>query len=178
VALALWSFWYAAYRAYYALGGQVGMFGEPTSIPQWRQINAFGAAVIFLASIIPLLALRTNAVRRALPAIGWIAAVGCCMHALVDVTLRILSITGVHPTELPPSVWRSFDRQAADVQDLLLNEPWFFVEGVLWAALAIVRVDVSRRRAWMVSAIAMCVALAIAGVLSGVGAFEAGGPLR
>jgi len=28
-------------------------------------------------------------------------------------------------------VWLSFDRHAADMQDLLLNEPWFLIEGLL-----------------------------------------------
>ena len=59
------------------------------------------------------------------------------MHAVVDVTLRIFSLTGVHPTQLPDSVWLSFDRRAADLQDLLLNEPWFLVTGLLWGALGL-----------------------------------------
>jgi len=59
----------------------------------------------------------------------------------VGVRVRLLSdlfsITGVHPTQLPSDVWLSFDRQAADLQDLLLNEPWFLIEGLLWAGLGV-----------------------------------------
>jgi len=87
---------------------------------------------------------------------------------LVDVTLRLLSVTGVHPTQLPASAWRSFDRHAADLQDLLLNEPWFFVAGLLWAALGLVSVRAVRRRAWAVSALAGCLLLTIIGILSGL----------
>jgi hypothetical protein len=36
---AIWGFWYAIYRAYYGLGGTVGMFGVPSSETQWRAIN-------------------------------------------------------------------------------------------------------------------------------------------
>lgn len=169
VILALWSFMYACYRAYYAAGGSFGMIGVPVSTTQIRAINAFGAVVILLAATVPIVAMRVRVVRRALPALCWIAAVGCCMHALVDITLRVLSLTGVHPTQLPASVWLSFDRHAADMQDLLLNEPWFLIEGLLWAALGFALVQPSKRRAWMVSAVTACLLLTVAGVLSGLG---------
>ena len=177
VALAAWSFTYAGYRAYYAAGGRLGLFGEPVSHTQFRAINAVGAASICVAGLVPLIALKVDAVRRALPVLCWIAAVGCCMHALVDGTLRVLSLTGAHPTVLPASVWQSFDRRAADLQDLLLNEPWFFIEGLLWTALGIAIVQPSRRRAWISSAVIACVMLSIVGVLSGlgvIGAFRVG----
>ena len=169
VALAAWSFAYASYRAYYAAGGQIGMFGEPVSSAQYRAINAVGAAIIYVAGAVPLIALKVHAVRRALPVLCWIAAVGCCMHALVDITLRVFSLTGVHPTQLPASVWRWFDRRTADLQDLLLNEPWFFIEGLLWAALGIAIVRPSRRRTWMLTAAIACLLLTVVGVLSGLG---------
>ena len=169
VVLAAWSFAYASYRAYYAAGGQIGMPGEPISRAQYRAINAVGAAIIVVAGAVPLIALKVAAVRRALPVLCWIAAVGCCMHALVDITLRIFSLTGVHPTQLPASVWRWFDRRSADLQDLLLNEPWFFIEGLLWAALGVAIVRPSARRIWLLTAVIACVLLTVVGVLSGLG---------
>ncbi len=168
--LAAWSFAYAGYRAYYALGGDVGMIGRPVSDSQLRAVNAVGAAIIVLAGVLPLVAIRLAPLRRALPAIGWVGAVGCCMHALTDTTLRLLSVIGVRPTQLPASVWRSFDRHAADLQDLLLNEPWFLVEGLLWAALGLGFVRASRRRTWVLSALVACAALTALGVLTGLGA--------
>lgn len=169
VALVVWTLPYACYRAYYAAGGEFGMIGQPVSTAQIRAINAVGAAIIGAAAILPLLAMRVRVLRRALPVLGWIAAVGCCMHALVDWTLRVLSLTGVHPTQLPASVWRSFDRRAADLQDLFLNEPWFFVEGLLWGILAVGLVPASRRRPWIFSAVASCLLLTVVGILSGLG---------
>lgn len=169
VALAVWAFAYAAYRAYYAAGGTLGMIGEPVSGERFRAVNAVGAAIILVAAVLPLVAVRVAALRRALPAVSWIAAVGCCMHALVDGTLRVLSVTGVHPTELPASFWSSFDRGAADLQDLLLNEPWFLIEGLLWGALGLTLVAAHRRRAWVLSAVVACAALTLVGVLSGLG---------
>ena len=169
LAVAFWSFTYAGYRAYYAAGGQVGMVGQAVSSEQFRALNAFGAAIIAFAGLVPLAALRVRSIRPILPTLCWIAAVGCCMHALVDVTLRLFSVTGVHPTELPSSVWLSYDRRAADLQDLLLNEPWFFVEGLLWATLGAALVQPSRRRTWLTAVAVACLLLAAIGVASGLG---------
>jgi hypothetical protein len=91
------------------------------------------------------------------------------MHALVDITLRLFSLTGVHPTQLPASVWRWFDRRSADLQDLLLNEPWFFIDGLLWAALGAAIVRPSARRSWLLTTVIACLLLTVAGVLSGLG---------
>ncbi|HEY6933630.1 MAG TPA: hypothetical protein VI452_09540 [Marmoricola sp.] len=99
------------------------------------------------------------------------------MHAFVDGVLRLLSLTGVHPTQLPPGLWRSFDRRASDLQDLLLNEPWFLIEGLLWLALGAASIQCSRRRPWCTSAAAACPLLTVAGVLSGlevIGSFRVG----
>lgn len=169
VVLALWGFAYACYRAYYAMGGTVGMIGTPVTAVRFQAINASGAVIIMCAAVLPLVGVRARLLRRAMPALSWVGAVGCCMHALVDGTLRVLSVTGVHPTELPSSMWLSFDRHAADLQDLVLNEPWFLVEGLLWGALGLSLVDPRRRRAWLVSAVVACLLLTVVGVLSGVG---------
>lgn len=167
--LALWAFAYAGYRAYYAAGGTVGMFGEPVSDVEFRAINAVGAAILLVAAILPPVAVRVPRLRRALPALGWLVAVGCCTHALVNITLRILSLTGAHPTVLPADVWRWYDRQASDLQDLLLNEPWFLAEGLLWAALALLYVTTPRRRGRVLAAAVACLAFTAVGVLSGLG---------
>ncbi len=177
VVLSAWSLGYAAYRTYYALGGQVGSIGTPVSQGQLERANAIGAVVIGVAGIAPLVAVRVRTLGRSLPVLGWIGGVGCCMHAVVDMTLRILSLTGVHPTELPTAFWASYDRQRSDLQDLFLNEPWFLVTGVLWAALGAAYVRRDRRRAWAWSAAAAWLVLTVLGVLSGldvIGSFHLG----
>jgi hypothetical protein len=168
-ALVIWGLGYACYRAYYAAGGGFGMIGRPVSDVQFRTINAAAAGILLVAAVLPVLLVRVAALRPAAPVLGWIGAVGCCMHALVDMVLRLLSVAGVHPTRLPEEFWRSFDRRAADLQDLLLNEPWFFIEGVLWAALGMAFVRVSRSRAWLASAAGACLLLTGVGILTGLG---------
>jgi len=45
-----------------------------------------------------------------------------------------MSVTGTITISYP--FWRSIDRQQTDMQDLLFNEPWFLIEGLIWAAIA------------------------------------------
>jgi hypothetical protein len=173
--LAVWAFVYACYRGYYALGGQAGMIGRPVSEARFRVVNAVGAAILMLAAIVPLTVLRHGDgwPRRALLAGCWLAAVAFCMHAFVDGVLRILSLSGVHAVSYPPGLWVTIHRRTADLQDLLFNEPWFFVEGCLWALVGslTLRTEASRRR-WLLSAVAGCLLATALGLLTGLGAIE------
>jgi hypothetical protein len=64
----------------------------------------------------------------------------------------------------------SIDRRKADVQDLLFNEPWFFVEGCLWALFALNALAPSARRRWKRSGVVVCLVAAAIGVACGLGA--------
>jgi hypothetical protein len=180
VALAVWAAGYAAYRFYYALGGQLGMIGRPAPALHFRRDNLVGGAIILLAALLPLIAVsawRHPPVRRLVAVAGWIAAVGCCMHALTLMTLRVLSLTGVRPTHYSAGLWLSIDRRRADLQDLVFNEPWFFIEGCLWALFALTALQPASRRRWRRSAVVACLLAAAVGLLSGLGAiptFRAG----
>jgi hypothetical protein len=173
LALGLWATGYAAYRFYYAFGGHIGMVGRPAPAAHFRRDNLVGSAIILLAALLPALAARAwrhPPVRRLLSVVAWIAAVGCCMHALTLLTLRVFSLTGIHPLHYPPGLWLSINRRDADLQDLLFNEPWFFIEGCLWGLLALAAVRPSSRRRWGRSALIACLLAAGVGVLSGLGA--------
>ena len=168
-----WALLYAVYRGYYALGGTVGMFGVPVSMSQWQLINGVGAALLLLAALLPVATIRlwrSPRLRAVLLAVGWVIAVGCVMHALVDSATRILSIFGVLHIELPFFVAGTVDQRASDLQDLFFNEPWFLIEGILWGALCWAELaSVRARRWWLASAIAVIVALTVVGVLSSAG---------
>lgn len=43
----------AAYRAYYAAGGRLGMIGAPASDSLWRGINLGAVAILLLAAVAP-----------------------------------------------------------------------------------------------------------------------------
>ena len=173
VPLAVWAAWYAAYRFYYAFGGQVGMIGRPAPAAHFRRDNRICGVMILFAAVLPLIAVwawRHRSVRRALPVVGWIVAVGCCAHALTLVILRVLSLAGAHPIHDPPGVWLSLDRRDADLQDLVFNEPWFFIEGCLWGLFALAALEPLSRRRWLRSAAMVCVLATAGGALSGLGA--------
>ncbi len=172
LALFLWAAWYAAYRLYYGLGGQAGMIGQPRNPTQFQHVNLIGGAVILAAALVPSSAValwRHKRVRLATAAGGWIAFVGCCTHAITDEILRFLSLTGLHPTELSSQFWLSVNRQKADLQDVVLNEPWFFIEGSLWALLALAALPQSSRTWWLASAAVAGLMASSFGVLSGLG---------
>lgn len=147
------------------------MFGTPVSPSQWRLINGVAAMILLIAAMLPVAAIplwQNLQSRLVLLTLCWVTAVGCVMHALVDDTARILSLTGVLHLDFP--FFASIDRRESDLQDLLLNVPWFLIEGLLWGALGWFGLASARtRHLWMVSGLVAIAALTVIGVLSVVG---------
>ena len=169
---AVWTCSYAIYRSYYALGGASGMPGTPISMAEWRRINAIGAGILFATSALAIILMRAWSHRRARPlliVLCWVITVSCVSHALIDIGQRIASLSGVLTIQYP--FWQTIDRRSADLQDLFFNEPWFFVEGLLWAAIAWAGGlrESPRRSAWVGSAAAATAAATVAGLLSAFG---------
>jgi hypothetical protein len=171
IVLGAWGLFYTGYRAYYALGGTVGMFGTPVSYQQWRMLNAFGAGILLVAAVLPVATLplwRRSHGRRVLLAMCWAVTVGCVIHALINGIQRALSLAGVMQLDLP--FWTTIDHRRADFQDLLFNEPWFLVEGLLWAWLAFSSLSAgTARRRWLISAGVTIAVLTAVGMLSATG---------
>ena len=166
-----WALWYAIYRAYYGFGGTVGMFGTPVSEAQWRGINLAGAALLLGVAVLPVAVLplwRMPRVRPILLGLCWLLAVGFTMHALVDDIERVLSLAGVLQLDYP--LFTTVNRRVADLHDLLFNETWFLVEGVLWGVLGWMNLrPSSARRWWLGTAVAAVLVLTCIGLLSGFG---------
>jgi hypothetical protein len=95
--------------------------------------------------------------------------VGFVMHAIVDMTRRVLSLSGLLTMDFP--LWLSRNTRESDLQDLLFNEPWFLIEGLLWGAIAwsagLSRAP--RRRWWVATALMAILALTGVGLLSATG---------
>lgn len=168
-----WTLVYGLYRGYYALGGTIGMFGTPVSWNQWRFINAVGAVILLIAGVLPITAVPLwgrRYARFALLVLCWFAAAGCVMHAFVDATQRVLNLTGIRQIDLPLSFWALQDQRQSDLQDLLWNEPWFLIEGLLWGVLGWIGCGRTRVRRWyLVTALAAIVVLTLVGLLSATG---------
>ncbi|HEY7144872.1 MAG TPA: hypothetical protein VH637_11535 [Streptosporangiaceae bacterium] len=164
---------YALYRAYYGLGGTLGMIGTPASRADWRLINLVGAVVVIAIGLLPVVMLplwRRGRARRGLLALCWLIAVYFVMHALIEDTQRVLSLAGLLQIRYPAAQWLTVDSRAADIQDLAFNESFFLAFGFLWAALAWLRLGPGpARRKWTGTALAAIAALTAAGLLSAFG---------
>jgi hypothetical protein len=173
-AAGIWALWYAIYRAYYAVGGTAFLPGSirPGSETQFRLINLAGAAVIGIAAVLPIATLplwSRRRPRRVLLAVCWLGAVGCCMHALVDIVARSLSLAGVVHLAYP-SMWMTLDCRAADLQDLFFNEPWFLLEGLAFGGLGWIALGPgSNRRWWTATALTAVAGLLLLGMLTVTG---------
>lgn len=169
-----WALWYAIYRGYYAAGGTRLLPGtiRPGSEGEFRLINLAAAIAIGVAAVVPVAVLPLWArpgPRRMLLALCWIVAVGCCMHAVVDMIERVLSLAGLVQVHYP-ALWASVDDRTADLQDLFGNEPWFLLEGLAFGALAWIALGSGgSRRRWAISAVTAVAALTVVGVLSMTG---------
>lgn len=96
-------------------------------------INLAGATLLLGIAVLPVAVLplwNMTRVRPILLGLCWVLAVGFTMHALVDDIQRVLSLAGVLHLDYP--LFSTVNRRVADLQDLLFNETWFLVEGVLW----------------------------------------------
>jgi hypothetical protein len=172
---AVWSLGYGLYRTYYAVGGTFAMYGTPVSDEQWRRINAIAGVILFVTAAMALILMNAWAHRRARPfllALCWIITVACVSHALINIIERIASLSGAITISYP--FWRTIDRRTADLQDLFFNEPWFLIEGLLWAAIAWAgALRESRRRKWWIgSAVAATIAATTVGVLTVFGVID------
>lgn len=168
-----WGLGYALYRGYYALGGTAGLPGTLAQPGLFRFINAVAAVILLVAAVLPVALLplwSRRAARPVLLGLCWAVAVGCVMHALIDEAQRALSLAGLLRIDYPATVWASVDRRAADIQDMVWNEPWFLLEGLAWGALGWLGLGPGRRRRWWVaSAVAAVAILTAVGLLSATG---------
>jgi len=149
------------------------MPGTPVSHDQWIRINAIAGGLLLAAALVPLLLTPVLTDRRARPVllvICWVVAVGCASHALIGIVQRIASLSGALTIEYP--FWLTVDRREADLQALFFNEPWFLVEGLLWAGMAWtgpLRESERLRRWWTGSVIGATAVATTVGLLSAFG---------
>jgi hypothetical protein len=171
VAAGIWGLCYAAYRGYYSAGGTAFLPGtiRPGSEGEFQLINLAAVVVLAVAAVLPVAMLplwARRGSRLVLLALCWVVAVGCCMHALIDMAQRVLSLAGLVHIHYPP-LWATVNDRGADLQDLFGNEPWFLLEGLAFGALGWIALGPGRPRwRWAVSALAATGALTLVGLLS------------
>src|SRR6188508_2611194 len=134
-------------------------------------INLAGATLLLGIAVLPVAVLplwNMTRVRPILLGLCWVLAVGFTMHALVDDIQRVLSLAGVLHLDYP--LFSTVNRRVADLQDLLFNETWFLVEGVLWGVLGWINLGRSAARRWWIgTAFAAIAVLTCFGLLAAFG---------
>ena len=163
---------YAAYRLYYGLGGTSFIPGKLSSAATFRSINLVAAAVMLVLALLPLVMYRVrNSAKWKLwvVIVCWLVAVACCSHALIDIAQRILSLTELLQIQYPSSIWHSVNYKEADLQDLFGNEPWFLIEGLLFAAIGWWNIAKSKHRKWVFTLLAAIGISTFVGILVAVG---------
>jgi hypothetical protein len=158
--LLAWSLAYAAPHVYRASGGTVGLSAVAPSaaaLPQWRAINWAATPVLVLAGLIGagLVWARRHGSRRWGLALLLASLAGCSIaasHGIYGIVDRALEVAGA-------------DRPRWVLWDLLVFEPWFLSEGVLFAVAGwCYLTSPADRRRW----VAACVVGVGLGLLSGL----------
>lgn len=151
----LWSGLYVLPHLYWALGGEVGFSAlkpSATAHAQWEAINWAASVVLVLPVLIGVGLIRfrgQRVVRPVLLAATFAGASIAASHGLYGIVYRILNLVGVVDidgeafamSEHPWVLW-----------DLLVFEPWFLVEGLLFAAVGWAAATTSQaRRRWTIA---------------------------
>lgn len=154
MALFAWSLLYMLAHLYWALGGDALLFmvrKSAVEMDDWRAIN-FAASVMLTGAALIGPALIWTTARRRLRMVTLTACVaGAAIaggHGAFGIIYRALNVAGVTDIE-----GTAFDASRHEwvLWDLLVFEPWFFIEGVLFAGAGAAAFETTRtRRRWVV----------------------------
>lgn len=153
VALAVWSVAYLAPHLYWALDGTIGLSAlKPSApaVPEWRAINWAATGVLALPALIAAAVVRARpgAFKASLSIACLVGAAIAAGHGLYGIVYRSLTVAGMIDID-----GRSFDaaRQGWVVWDLLVFEPWFLIEGLLFAGFGWAASPPRFRRTWIIA---------------------------
>lgn len=152
---------------YWAAGGTAMLSAiKPTATeePAWRLINWVATAMLLGAALVAFLLARGTHPRPlhwSFLVIAWAGSVLSVAHGIYGIVDRALIVTGV---KLVESRRFAAGEDAWVLWDLLVFEPWFLIEGVLFglAGYAVMHRTQDRRRWVWLSAAGLVAALGTA----------------
>ncbi len=135
-ALSVWSGLYVVPHIYWAAGGGVGFSAlkpSATAREDWEAINAVASVILLIPVAIGLLLPRTSSHRpRALLLAACLAGASIAMsHGVFGIVYRVLNLIGAVDIDGEPF---TPTQHAWVIWDLYIFEPWFLIEGMLFAA--------------------------------------------
>ena len=155
MALAVWSVAYMVPHVYWALDGTIGLSAlKPSApaLPEWRAINWAATVVLAVPALIALALMRARpgAFKASLLIASLAGAAIAAGHGVYGIVYRSLTVAGVVDVD-----GQSFDasRHGWVVWDLLVFEPWFLIEGLLFAGVGWAASPPAWRRTWIVACV-------------------------
>jgi hypothetical protein len=165
--LSVWSVGYLVPHLYWALGGTIGLSAvkpSASALPEWRAINGAASGVLALPALVAaaLVRARRGAVKTGLLLITLAGSAIAASHGVYGIVYRSLIIAGAIDVD-----GRSFDasRHGWVIWDLLVFEPWFLIEGLLFAALGGAATSRSSRPRWIVGCAAATALATVTGLI-------------
>ena len=167
VALVVWSVVYMVPHLYWALGGTIGLSAlKPSApaLPEWRAINWAATFVLAMPALIALALMRTGpgAFKAGSLMASLAGAAIAAGHGVYGIVYRSLTVAGVVAVG-----GQSFDasRHGWVVWDLVVFEPWFLIEGLLFAGVGWAASPPAWRRTWIVACVVGVTLATISGLV-------------
>jgi hypothetical protein len=150
---------YMAPHAYWALGGRLGLSAIMPGVSDlaiWRPINAAASVILLCAALVGIALAWSERPRLSLLAIACVGCSVAVVHGVYGVVARASVVAADGVAHTPPYIW----------WDLVVFEPWFFVEGLLlgltgWLSLP----DGRGRRVWVWASVAALAAATVTSLL-------------
>jgi hypothetical protein len=167
-ALSVWSVLYVAPHLYWAFGGDRGfslLRPSAVELEEWAAINAVASVVLLIPVVIAVGLVRfrtTSPVKVALLGAALVGTSISAAHGIYGIVYRILNLGGVVKVDGETA---SISEHPWVLWDLILFEPWFLVEGLLFFAIGWAATSGSGRRRWVYSAVAGVAIATLSGVL-------------
>jgi hypothetical protein len=167
-AVFIWSIVYMLPHLYWALGGKMGgSLLKPNTIQSihFDLINWIASVFLTVAGLIGLAFIYRSKGRVSRYMLLFIAWAGCSLaasHGIYGIVYRVLQISGVVELETG-----SFDihEDAFVLWDLVLFEPWFLIEGILFGIVGYCFLKNARSRKFWLAA---CMIGTIVGLVTGI----------
>ncbi len=167
-AVFIWSIVYMFPHLYWALGGTLGLsILKPSisEIPQWELINWIASAILTAAGLLGIVLIyfwNSKLLKGLLLTITWAGCSVAASHGIYGIIHRLLQIAGIIEVESGPF---NVGEHAYVLWDLLLFEPWFLIEGILFAVLGWCSFKKPTNRAiWLI----LCTLGVIIGIVTGL----------
>ena len=132
----IWSLMYIPIHIYWAFGGMALVPGAWKEEEMWKAVNWGASAMLLVAAILAFSLthpLGRSIPRRLMIVMGWTACLLPFIHAVYGYVTKGLLLAGIIPLEFFDfSAWATLNVNYLILIDLLLFEPWFLIEGILF----------------------------------------------